>query len=442
MKSLKIWIAISTPFQANFFCALIETLREKADFFVTAREHDNITKILDARKVVYEVVGKHGGKDRLDKLNAYAQTVTSMIPLVNSEKPDLMITERWPEAVRVAFGLNVPIWTLFYDEREYHVNRMVFPLSSKVFAPDFYTSSELRDQGVLSPSLVTWFKGFHAAYLKTYHIEGSDPFKEMGLSHPIVLVRSEPRFASFFPEEKDILYKSVHMLMGRSEYKKGEFDLVALPRDEVQKQQFTKLAVPIINGATADNPVLHADLVLGAAETMLMEAFVLCKPAVSAIYWDESKPVRELHKYIPHSINPNEITEETLQFLLDKNKLDSFQRRARSLVSLMENPILKMNREVMILGEGAEKKSPKRRRRSREDISVELIRMVSLSPRRLTSLMSSLNISYSVAKELVGKLTRKGLFEETYQNKGIYYTATESAIRLLEDYERVKEALD
>lgn len=438
---MKIWIAISTPFQANLFGELIDKLKGRADFLVTAREHDNITNILDARKIEYQIVGRHGGKEIFDKLNAYAQTVSNMIPLIYKEKPDLMITERWPEAVRVAFGLNIPAWTMFYDEREYHVNRMVFPLSSKVFAPDFYTSSELRDQGIINDSVVTWFKGFHAAYLKSCVLKGPDPFKKMGLGHPIVLLRSEPRFATFFQRENDILSKTTQMLMGRSEYRKGEFDMVAFPRDEQQKQMFNKLSVPTIDGATADNPVAYADLVLGAAETMLMEAFVLCKPAVSAIYWEESKPVRVLHKYIPHSIQPNEILENSLRLILDKNSVESYQRKARSLVSLMDNPILKMNEEIMKLN-GEYDKKPKKRRRSREDIGIELIEMVSFSPKRFTSLMSSLNISYKLTKDLVEKLTGKGLIEEIYQEKGKYYVATETAMGFLEDYKRVKEAFD
>ena len=39
-KVRKIWIAIGTPFQANFFAPLIKELESECEFLVTARDHD------------------------------------------------------------------------------------------------------------------------------------------------------------------------------------------------------------------------------------------------------------------------------------------------------------------------------------------------------------------------------------------------------------------
>ena len=142
-KVKKIWIAIGTPFQANFFAPLIKELEAECEFVVTARDHDGIHSILEAKGIDYVPVGKHGGKELSSKLEAYAETIQEMLPIAQKEKPDLVLTERWPEAVRVAFGLNIPSWTIFYDERETHVNQMVFPLASKIFTPRFYNLHEL-----------------------------------------------------------------------------------------------------------------------------------------------------------------------------------------------------------------------------------------------------------------------------------------------------------
>ena len=127
----KIWIAIGTPFQANFFAPLIKEAQQECEFFVTARDHDGIFSILEVKGIDYIPVGKHGGKELSGKLEAYVETIQLMVPIAQRNKPDLLLTERWPEAVRVAFGLNIPSWTIFYDERETHVNQMVFPLASK-----------------------------------------------------------------------------------------------------------------------------------------------------------------------------------------------------------------------------------------------------------------------------------------------------------------------
>jgi len=440
-SKFKLWVAISTPFQANLFHPLIQSLKGKVDLLVTARDHDRILDILDAKGVDYKVVGRHGGRDLYGKLSAYAEVVSELMPLVNAEKPNMMITERWPEATRVAFGLNIPSWSLFYDEREFHVNRMVFPLSAKVFAPHFYTREELREQGVLGTSSIVWFKGFHTTYLKSCKPSEKDPFKEMGISHPVVLARAEPRFASFFPEERDILDETLKMLVSSQEYRRGDFSLLAMPRDEHQLRRMERIRVPILEKATPENPVFFADVVLGAAETMLMEAFVLCKPCVSAIYWDESRPVKELHKYIPHSTRPTELRSETLR-LIDSKEAETFKKRAQRIVDLMDNLSEKITSEVRRLLEGEARVKKYRRRRSELDLYMEIVEIMSLRPSKLISLMHDTGISYNKLKALVNTLVRKGLVAESSSSEGKHYQATERGIDLLFDYKRIKEALE
>ena len=85
----------------------------------------------------------------------------------------------------------------------------------------------------------------------------------------------------------------------------------------------------------ADSPDMPS---LGAAENMLMEALVLGKPAVSAIYWTLSKPVVELHRYIPHSTDPKQLT-DYVQRLLGSDERKSFKEKASLLVRNMDNPI-------------------------------------------------------------------------------------------------------
>src|SRR5487761_112298 len=185
-KVKKIWVAMSTPFQANFFAPLIKELEGEYEFVVTAREHDGIFSILRAKSINYIPVGKHGGRELDSKLEAYAQTIQEMLPIVQREKPDLLLTERWPEAVRVAFGLNIPAWAIFYDERETHVNQMVFPLASKIFVPRFYNLHELYQSGVTDPEKISWFNGFHACYLKDEPTTEENPFPSLGLRPPVV----------------------------------------------------------------------------------------------------------------------------------------------------------------------------------------------------------------------------------------------------------------
>lgn len=433
-KIRKIWVAMSTPFQANFFAPLIEKLSNDYDFIVTAREHDRISSILEARGIEFVNVGKHGGKSLESKLDTYAKNIQELLPVVKKERPDLLLTERWPEAVRVAFGLNIPSWGIFYDEREKHVNRMVFPLLNKVFAPRFYTLQELYQNGVADPSRIVWFNGFHTCYLKGERKNGDNPFKKLGLKEPVVLVRPEPEFASFFPEQKPILSKAVESIV-----KRNNSSVVVIPRTQSQKNLYASIGAEILDIPSHESPVAHADVVVGAAETMLMEALVLKRPTVSAIYWELSKPVIELHRYVKHSTDPRLVSEYVNMYVEDEEQRRAFSERAELIVRSMDDPVKIMEEEILRIESREEKESL--RRRSQLEIYVDVIRAVSVRPLRTTHIMNTANVSYKELRKIIEKLERKTLITVESSVDGKYYTATEQGLRLLEEYKSLKSKL-
>ena len=433
-KVKKIWVAMSTPFQANFFAPLINELRNDFDFVVTAREHDNITNILRAKGIDFIQVGRHGGRELANKLEAYAEGIKAILPIVVKEKPDLLLTERWPEAVRVAFGLNIPSWTIFYDERESHVNQMVFPLASRVYVPRFYTFQELYTNGVTDPDKVAWFNGFHTGYLKGSVPSTHNPYKDLGIESPVVFVRPEPEFASFFPHHEPILERAVEKVV-----QKGIASVAVLPRTESQTRRYSKMGVTVLQSSMVESPVAHADVALGAAETMLMEAFIMGKPAVSAIYWEASKPVEELHRYIPHTTDPKKIVSYVEEYL-DADNQRAFSEKVSLLVKNMDNPAEMMVRDIRRLNEPKQRQSSLKRR-SRLEINLDIIQAASLRPLRPTQIMKEANISYNELRNIIRSLEEGNLLRTENNISGKYYQATEEGLRLLEDYKALRGRL-
>ncbi|HZW57110.1 MAG TPA: DUF354 domain-containing protein [Nitrososphaerales archaeon] len=433
-KINKIWIAVGTPFQANFFAPVINELSRDYEFLITAREHDGIFSILDAKGINYIPVGRHGGKDLGRKLEAYARTIQEMVPIVEREKPDILLTERWPEAVRVAFGLDIPSWTIFYDERETHVNQMVFPLSSRIFCPRFYTLHELYQSGVTDPEKISWFNGFHTCYLKDEPRSTFNPYHGKNAKDPLVFVRPEPDFASFFPMHKPVLETAVELLA-----KTGNSNIMVLPRTEEQRKRYEEMDVTVLDQSISDCPVAHADIALGAAETMLMEAFVLSKPCVSAIYWQQSKPVQELHRYIPHSTEPEQIA-AYVDKLLDDEERRAFIQRSSLLVKNMDNPAKLMINEIRRLN-GVSKEPGIFARRSKLEICLDIIQSTSLRPMRLTHVMREANISHNELKRILTNLESNGLVSSEETVGGKLYQATSEGLRVLEDYRGIRQKL-
>lgn len=435
--SRKIWIGISTPFQVNYFARLIEKLKNRFEFLITARDHDRIFSMLDAAGLNYIAVGKHGGTEMAGKLEAYADAVKQLAPIIKKEHPDLLLTERWPAAVRVAFGLKIPAWTLYYDEREYHVNRMVFPLSSKVFVPSFYEVAELRSSGV-DPSRIVWFRGFHTCYLKGQDMDGNNPLQDMGYEPPIIVARPEPEFATFFQGKKRILEETISILSKMDMEKKPS--ILVFPRTESQAQTYQKYPVELITDALPQNPVAYADVTLGAAETMLMESFVLGKPAVSTVYWPESKPLTELHKYIPHTTDPKEAASYVLNFLGDQERED-FRRISHEIVALMENPVRKIEEEIQqFYGETRKTKKPLKRR-SRFEIYMTILKLLAFRSMKTTHIMQEANLSHTNVKKELSWLENRQLIERINHNGRTYFRATSEGLSTLNDCETIKKRL-
>jgi predicted glycosyltransferase/predicted transcriptional regulator len=434
VKIRKIWVALSTPFQANFFSPLIKELKSEFEFIITARDHDHIQQILKAKGIDFVPVGKHGGRELGHKLEAYAETITKLVPIIQREKPDILLTERWPEAVRVAFGLNIPSWTIFYDEREKHVNQMVFPLATRVYVPRFYAIQDLYANGVTDPDKVAWFNGFHTGYLKGAQAEGENPYEKLGLHSPVVFVRPEPEFASFFSKHEPVLEKAVKQIV-----KKDNASVAVLPRTESQRRKYSELGVTMLESAMVESPVAHADVALGAAETMLMEAFMLGKPAVSAIYWETSKPVEELHRYIPHSTDPMKVASYVEDYL-DADNRKAFSEKVSLLVRNMDDPVRLMMNDIRRLNE-PKREAVSLKRRSRMEIHLDIIQAASLRPLRPTQIMKEANISYNELRSILEALEAQGFLRSESTLGGKYYQSTTDGLRLLEDYRTVRTRL-
>jgi predicted transcriptional regulator len=199
------------------------------------------------------------------------------------------------------------------------------------------------------------------------------------------------------------------------------------------------MGVKVLETSMVESPVAHADVTLGAAETMLMEAFILGKPAVSAIYWEPSKPVTELHRYIPHSTDPTKIVEYVEEYL-DSDNQKAFSEKVSLLVKNMDNPAELMANDIRRLSAPRKAQSPFKRR-SRLEIHLDIIQAASLRPLRPTQIMKEANISYNELRSIIESLEARGLLMTETSLSGKYYQATEEGLRLLDDYRGLRARL-
>jgi predicted transcriptional regulator len=298
----------------------------------------------------------------------------------------------------------------------------------------------LRRQGVVDLNRVVWFNGFHACYLKDYSLGDGEvngnPFADAGLEPPIVLVRPEPDFAVYFQEKQFILEEAVKRLR-----REVDARVAVIPRSREQAKRFSENSV-LLNEAFYDVPVAYADVTVGAAETMLMESFVLGVPTVSAIYWEPSKPVAELHKYIPHFTSADEVVGQTVKFL-DESEKESFRKKSERIVEKMENPIDKIVYEVKRLFEqDSTYEVARAHRRTQIEICIDILRSLFAKPSRFTHILQSANISHRELKKHIRLLMNRDFVEQyTDEFGGAYYKLTDKGLQIVQEYDRIRREL-
>jgi len=189
--------------------------------------------------------------------------------------------------------------------------------------------------------------------------------------------------------------------------------------------QYKQYPVTVMTSVVLDSPVVYADAMFGGSENMLTEAFVLGKPAVSSIYWRESRLIQELHKYIPHVLNPFQMATEVIKFTNSEEAL-LFKEKTWPVV----NGLVQVNS----VGSSG--------RRSKIEIYTDILQEIAFRPRRLTHIMQAANLPYTQLKRYLIRLKKANLIiERRDRPNGVNYQATSEGLRFLKEYKNVISSL-
>ena len=87
---MKVWIDISNTPHVNFFKGIIKTFEAKGhETFVTSRDFDGLSALLNLHGIEHNVVGRHGGFCKKSKLIESSKRILELSEIINSEDSDL-----------------------------------------------------------------------------------------------------------------------------------------------------------------------------------------------------------------------------------------------------------------------------------------------------------------------------------------------------------------
>jgi predicted glycosyltransferase len=283
---MKIFIDILTPKQCMLFAKLSERLRRDGHKITFAtREYREVNELLEIKGISAQVVGKHGGGNLHDKLEASAQRTLELSSFVAELQPDVAVSFASPETSRVAFGRGIPQVWLNDSPHSEAVARLTVPLVTLLITPRFVPKNAWTRFGIESDKIVQYNAIDPWIWLKDFKPD-KNILRRLGLetTKPIVVFRAEESFASYLlgvaPESPS------WTLLLESLFESGSrFQAVIIPRYDAQVAHLTKeygnRAAICKSAIDAPSLLAYSSVFVGGGGTMTAEAALLGVPTFS-----------------------------------------------------------------------------------------------------------------------------------------------------------------
>jgi predicted glycosyltransferase len=336
---LKIWIDILTPKQLLFSEPIIEKLGKKNDFLCTSRKYEEITKLAKIRNFDLVFVGKHGGSKKISKLEASIKRVEELFRKIKVFSPDIVISFCSPEAARISFGLGIKHIAFCDSPHAEAVMRLTVPLIQKLLIPNAIQKNEFSKYGIDRKNIIT-YKAIDASITikRKINQEKILPFKNNKRKN--ILIRIEEEEASYASKSNKTILIIKQIV---NEYSKE--NIVILGRYTKQSQNIQKIIgkkAKIIKMSFDGKYLLNnTDVFIGSGGTMTAESALMGIPTISYNAIPNSiEKMLVRKKLIKRETDPEKISKCIKKILKSPNNVN--QKRAKNIMSQMENPIQKL----------------------------------------------------------------------------------------------------
>ena len=290
----KIWFDLVTPKSVLFFYPIIKELQKTKDVLITTRAGEGYKETVELLKLYgleYHTVGSFGGADLKDKLHASIARQFAFLDFISHQEIEKLICLSSVDAVRVAFGLGIPVFN-FYDIplSDYQTNftralpqaRLTIPLATKMFKPFVVPDEVIKRFGLEKEQIVEydfvdpliWLQDFRfdQAYVDAFYKKYAIDRKKF-----TILVREEEYKASYVHKKYPFLYEALPEI-----YKRFDANIIIIPRYESSylKKQFP-FAYVIEEKIYLQHLLKDVDLFIGGGGTINTEACFLGTQTIS-----------------------------------------------------------------------------------------------------------------------------------------------------------------
>ena len=331
---MKIWFDILTPKQYLFFEYFIQKLKKQHKILCTSRKYEQVNGIKKFGSINPIIIGKHGGKNNVNKLLASLDRTKLLTKKIEKSTPDLLVSFCSPEASRIAFGLGIPHIAFSDSPHAKAVMRLSLPYATKLLTPWIIPKADFEGFGINYKNIINYRAIDAAIIIKNYKKNK----KNKQNTKKTILIRPEESEAAYITKKS----KTVKIIKKIVEKFPNEQKIV-LSRYKEQTNELKKIfgsTICLLPKPVNGKEVLsNVDCFIGSGGTMTAESGLLGIPTISLnAVPNRIEDFLVKKRIIVRSENPDRISREIYQSLNNVQCIKNKKRNAKKLLSSFEDP--------------------------------------------------------------------------------------------------------
>ena len=331
---MKIWFDILTPKQYLFFEYFIQKLRKQHKIICTSRKYQQVNGIEKFGSINPIIVGKHGGKNNVDKLLASLNRSKLLTKKIEKWSPNLLISFCSPEASRVAYGLGIPHIAFSDSPHATAVMKLSLPYVTKLLIPQIIPKQDFDKFGISYKNIIKYRTIDAGVIIKNYK---KNKQKKLN-SKKTILIRPEESEAAYITKKS----KTIKIIKKIIEDFPNEQKIV-LSRYKDQSRNLKKIFgnnICLVSKPVNGNQLLNnIDCFVGSGGTMTAESGLLGIPTISLnVVPNRIEDFLVKKRIIVRSENPDRISREIYQSLNNLQIIKKKKEKAKKMVASFEDP--------------------------------------------------------------------------------------------------------
>ena len=328
-----------------FFEYFIKKFRKQHKIISTTRRYQQVNGIRKFGTINPVIIGKHGGKNNVDKLLASLDRTKLLTKKIEKERPDLLVSFCSPEGTRVAYGLGIPHIAFSDSPQAKAVMKLSLPYVTKLLTPWIFPKDDFKEFGINSRNIIQYRSIDAGIIIKNYKKKKESKSSK----RKTILIRPEESEAAYI-KKNSVTKKIIEKII--SDFPNEEKIILSRYKGQTGelKRNFNG-KIKIISKPVSGQEILSkVDCIIGSGGTMTAEAGLLGIPTISLnAVPNRIEDYLVKNKIIVRSESPNRISREIFQALNNENVMKKRKQKARKLVSSFEDPYQVLLRTIRTL---------------------------------------------------------------------------------------------